>query len=351
MTDAHATDAPISDKPRQLRTRWNYLPPTIPIRHAPIAEWPLRPLDCIVHVVRSWLPNRDRFWYLLIAAVIWMWFTPALERAVEFRFDWMFEIWLRNFVLVFTVCGAMHLWLHGYKKQGDDTRYDARPLARNSRVFHFNNQVLDNMFWTLTSSVIVGTLFECLIWWVYANGYATMIGFDTNPVWFVALMLLVPIWGGFHFYWFHRLFHAEPLYRWWHAWHHKNINVGPWSGHAMHPVEHVGLYTDTLIYLLIPAHPIHVLMQIMLHTLGGPVSHCGYDKLKIGGLSLQVGDFFHQLHHRFFDCNYGAPETPWDKIFNSFHDGTPEGDALINERRRRLQAARATKKPATTPAE
>ena len=44
----------------------------------------------------------------------------------------------------------------------------------------------------------------------------------------------------------------------------------------------------------------------------------------------------HQLHHRYFDCNYGSYETPWDKVFNSFHDGTPEGDVHIRERRRNL---------------
>jgi len=343
------TTAAATDSAKTPRTRWNYLPPNVPLSDAPFCRWPFNPATAVIHIVKSWLPTNDRLYYFLAALAIWTWFTPAIERAQTFQFDWMFEIWLRNFILVSVVCGAMHLWLHGFKMQGDETRYDGRPLARNSKVFHFNNQVLDNMFWTLTSSVLVGTLYECLIWWAYANGVATMIGFDSHPVWFVALMVVVPLWGGFHFYWFHRLFHVEPLYRWWHSWHHKNMNVGPWSGHAMHPAEHIGLYTDTLIYLLIPAHPVHVLMQLMLHTLGGPVSHCGYDKIKIGGVAIRVGDFFHQLHHRFFDCNYGALEMPWDRLFGSFHDGTPEGDALIQERRRRLHAA--TTATATNPAE
>lgn len=34
------------------------------------------------------------------------------------------------------------------------------------------------------------------------------------------------------------------------------------------------------------------------------------------------GDFFHQLHHRYFECNYGTSEVPFDKWFGTFHDGS-----------------------------
>ena len=36
-------------------------------------------------------------------------------------------------------------------------------------------------------------------------------------------------------------------------------------------------------------------------------------------------DFFHQLHHRYFECNYGTVEMPWDRWFGTFHDGSEEG--------------------------
>ena len=48
-----------------------------------------------------------------------------------------------------------------------------------------------------------------------------------------------------------------------------------------------------------------------------------------------MGTFFHQLHHRYFECNYGTAEMPWDRWFGSFHDGTAEG----------LKRVRARKKP------
>jgi hypothetical protein len=52
---------------------------------------------------------------------------------------------------------------------------------------------------------------------------------------------------------------------------------------------------------------------------------CGFDGLLLAGKKrTQLGDFFHQLHHRYFECNYGTVEMPWDKWFGTFHDGSEE---------------------------
>ena len=318
------------------RATWSYTP-ALPVRQAPYFELPFSLGDSLNYLFKIWKPFSQRFLILLVAIAAWIWFTPSLERAVNIEFGWMFEIFLRNLVIVLVVAGGLHLFLFTFRKQGDELRYDARPLSTNSKIFHFSNQVWDNMFWTLCGSVPIGTLWECLLLWGYANGYATFISFSENPAWFIGLMLIIPIWSGFHFYWFHRLLHVGPLYKHIHSWHHKNLNTGPWSGHAMHPLEHLGLYSDVAIYFLVASHPIHVIFNAMLHTIAGPTSHCGYDKFKLTRFfSLQLGDFMHQLHHRFIDCNFGSYETPWDKVFGSFHDGTEKGDRYIKERRRRL---------------
>lgn len=329
----------MTDPSAAARKMWNYTPP-LPITQAPYVEKPFNLKKSIAYFLWVWSPLSLRFYILLAAFAIWTWFTPSLDRAVTFSPDWMGEILLRNYVLVVTLAGGLHLWLFTFRKQKDELRFDDRGPGNQSK-FHFGSQVKDNMFWTLASAVPVGTAFECLILWAYANGYATLITFDAHPVWFIALFVLIPLWTGFYFYWQHRLLHVEPLYRWVHSWHHKNVNTGPWSGHSMHPVEHIVLYADTLPYLILPSHPVHLIFNLMMHTIDGPVSHCGYEKLKVGGnVAVQVGDFMHQLHHRFYDCNYGTYETPWDKIFGSFHDGTAEGDRMIAERRRRLGARR-----------
>ena len=57
---------------------------------------------------------------------------------------------------------------------------------------------------------------------------------------------------------------------------------------------------------------------------------------------LKVGSFHHQLHHRYFECNYGGPEMPWDNWFGSFHDGSPKATERVRETKKRMHAKSGT---------
>ena len=111
----------------------------------------------------------------------------------------------------------------------------------------------------------------------------------------------------------------------------------------MHPIEHVLYLSVIVIHLAVASHPMH-LFFLMYHTvLAAITSHTGYADLLINGKPrLDVGSFFHQLHHRYFDCNYGSAVMPWDRWLGSFHDGAPASTARLRERQRRLRG----KKPA-----
>jgi sterol desaturase/sphingolipid hydroxylase (fatty acid hydroxylase superfamily) len=64
-------------------------------------------------------------------------------------------------------------------------------------------------------------------------------GSARNLVVFVAWVFLVPIFRDFHFYGAHRLLHFKFLYKYAHSTHHRNTDVEPFAGLAMHPVEHM----------------------------------------------------------------------------------------------------------------
>ena len=328
------TDNPLPK--REPRKIWNYTP-ALPIQVAPYWTWPVRPLTSGLHLLRSWNPLAQRFFIFVMAFVAWYWFTPDLSRTGTLSFDWLFEIWLRDLVILSVIAGGLHLALWKYRTQGDEYRYDMRPMAKGVKAFTFNNQVWDNMFWTLGPALLFATFWESLMWYSYANGWATMITLESNPVWFVFMVLFIPIWAGLHFYWLHRLLHVGWLYKKVHSWHHRNINTGPWSGLAMHPVESFFLMFDTMIFFILPGHPFLVLFLLFHHVIGAPTGHAGFENIKFGKTArLEVGDFFHQLHHRFFDCNYGTWDTPWDTWFNTFHDGTDQGNEMVKERRRKI---------------
>jgi sterol desaturase/sphingolipid hydroxylase (fatty acid hydroxylase superfamily) len=42
--------------------------------------------------------------------------------------------------------------------------------------------------------------------------------------------------------------------------------------------------------------------------------------------------YVHYLHHKYFEVNYGDGLIPLDKVFGTFHDGSKEGEDLMNAR-------------------
>ena len=184
---------------------------------------------------------------------------------------------------------------------------------------------------------IASSLASAVLFWAMANGFAPVMVFADNPYYFIALILLTPLWTSFHFYWVHRALHWPPLYRLAHALHHRNTNVGPWSGLSMHPIEHVIFFSSILIHVLIPSSPFHILFHMQHQSLTAATSHTGYEAVLIKDKKyLALGTFHHQMHHRYFDCNYGNLEMPWDKWFGSFHNGTEDAHARFKDRKRLL---------------
>lgn len=315
---------------------WNHLP-ELPLKVSPLFIWPLNPIEMARWVWNSWFLISERLIIVGIASVSYFWLQPPLEQTRTLAFGWIAEMYLRNFLLLFIVAGVLHLWFYTFSKQGDKLKYDARPLMMNGKQFTLGGQIRDNMFWTLGSGVFFWTAYEVLMFWALANGYAPMLTWAANPVWFIALFLLIPLWESFYFYWIHRMIHLPFLYRHVHSLHHRNINVGPWSGMSMHPVEHAIYLGSVFIHLVAGAHPVHILYHLQYFTLTAVTTHTGFQGLLMKDRNrLNLGTFHHQMHHRYFECNYGGLEMPWDKWFGSFHDGTVEAHEIMQERRKRI---------------
>ncbi len=314
---------------------WNHAP-DVPLRVSPFFTWPWRPLEMLHWLWNSWFLITEKLIILGIACVSLWWFQPPLEVTKTLAWGWIAQMYLRNLVLMSVVAGGLHWWFYTFSKQGDALQYDSRPLVAKSRKFTFGGQVRDNMFWTLGSGVFFWTLYEVILFWALANGYVPMLTWAANPVWFVALFLLMPLWESFYFYWIHRMIHHPLLYQRIHALHHRNINVGPWSGLSMHPGEHAIYLASVFIHLLVGAHPLHILYHLQYFTLTAVTTHTGFEGLLMRDKNrLHLGTFHHQLHHRYVECNYGGLEMPWDKWFGSFHDGTEAAGERMRQRARK----------------
>ena len=332
--DTGAAPAPTGDMMRQ----WAHMS-AAQIQTSPFFAWPPRPAAMVEWVRARWLAIGENLILVALAFATVAWFQPSLDEARTLAPGWIAEMYLRNAMLITVVAGGLHLYLHRYKKQGKRLKFDPREIAPKGRNFTFGGQVRDNMFWTLTSGVGFWTAYEALMFWAIANGYAPVLTWADNPVWFAAVFLLTPVWLSFHFYWIHRFLHWPPLYRMVHAVHHRNTNVGPRSGISMHPTEHLLFFSAVLIHWIVAASPVHIIFHMQHQALTGVTSHAGFEGLIVRDEKrLHLGNFHHQMHHRYFECNYGTMEMPWDKWFGSFHDGTDAAHTKIKDRRRRMGA-------------
>jgi len=312
---------------------WNWHP-EVPLKMPPVFVWPLQPVAALRFILGRGFVMSQMMVNVLLAFITWWYLSPGMESWNVLSLSWVLPVYAINMGLSLVVAGGLHLYFHTYKLQGNIQKYDRRELARKNKVFLFNNQVWDNIFWSCASGVTIWTGFQVLVMWAYANHSIPWNTWSGNPYWFVALFLILTCWESMHFYFIHRLIHWPPLYRIAHALHHKNVNVGPWSGLAMHPIEHVFYFSTVLIHFVLPSHPVHMFFHIYLTALSAYTGHVGYESLVIKGKStMGIANLFHQLHHRYFECNYGTPYMPWDKWLGTMHDGTEAATKQINLRR------------------
>ena len=319
-----------------MNPKWHYKP-SLPLKVSPLFTRPLDWIAIAKWFIQAWIPLSERLIILVIALLSWYFFHPELIHCREFRFDWVAQIFLRNLAAICLVAGGLHGYFYIFRGQGDELRFDTRAVAEKSKGFTFKNQVRDNMFWSCVSGVTVWSGFEALMMWALANAYAPSLQWPEHGAWLVLLIFLVPIWETFYFFLIHRLLHWPPLYHHVHYLHHRNTNIGPWSGLSMHPLEHIIYLSSVMIHWFIPANPLLIIFHLQYFTLSAATTHAGYEGIVIRGKKrLSLGTFHHQMHHRFFDCNYGGLEIPWDKWLGSFHNGSDESHQEFLARRRAM---------------
>lgn len=336
--DNQGSASTLSNAPPQTSRLWNYHP-ALPITMSPVFDFPLKPKAALSWLFGTWSKLTTPVSHLIFAVVVYLSFWPAMDAMQQPSWQWILQILAIHLGAVLLLAGTLHMYLYVYSGQEMRTKFDIRLMEKNGR-FLFRDQVCDNMFWTLASGVPIWTAWVVLYFHLAANEYAPALStINQAPVWFVLMFFIIRFWQSFHFYWIHRFIHIPWLFNRVHHLHHRNINVGPWSGMSMHPVEHVLYYSGILIHFVLPSHPLHVIFHMFALNLGAVYTHSGFNKIIVKDKEIiKAGSFHHQLHHRYFECNYGSEEIPLDRWFGSFHDGTAEATKRIRARKKRLFA-------------
>lgn len=326
---------------RKKRGDWA---PDAPIETAPLFDFPPR-LKAVLH----WLPHYFFPWNAIFAAsavAYWAWVVPSVETMQSISIGWAAWLYAVNAACVFLFYGAFELHLYVLRRQQNRFKYNGKfPSEQRSKAFWFESQNIDNMLRTFLSGVTIWTGIEVVMLWAYANGYAPWLSLAENP-WTLALVaLVVPIIHEFHFFCVHRLIHTPFLYKWVHSVHHNSVNPSPWSSLSMHPVEHLLYFGTAFYHLILPSNPVIMLYQLHFAGFGAIPGHVGFDKVEVtDDKAIDSHAYTHYLHHKYFEVNYGDALIPLDKWFGTFHDGTPEGEARMQERYRKRKERLAARK-------
>lgn len=127
------------------------------------------------------------------------------------------------------------------------------------------------------------------------------------------------------FYWTHRFMHGRRFFRWFHRLHHKSHNPTPFTSYSFDASEAaLNAVFFPLILLIVPAHPIALLVFTVHMMLRNAIGHCGYeifpartDGTPLFGWLTTVTH--HDIHHQVAGYNYGLYFTWWDRWMGTEH--------------------------------
>ena len=320
----------MSDNIPEKKNTWNHQTSVV---FSPLFAWPPKPKEALLALTKRWVTISRNVLFLGMAFLVFRYLVPDKASMQSLSLGWIGPIFLRNYLFMIAIAGGLHLYLFTFRCQKSRLKYDPREQLEKSKKFSFRNQVWDNVFWSLMSGTTIWSIYEVLYFWGAANELIPTFSLSGYPLIFIAWLLALPVITSSHFYFIHRLLHWPPLYRTVHRLHHRNIHIGPWSGMSMHPIEHVLYISSVLIHFVIPSHPVIVLVHLYSRCLGPAFSHAGFEKVQVGDKDLiDAADFHHQLHHKYFECNYGTVDAPWDKWLGTDHDGSEEATLRVRER-------------------
>ena len=307
----------------------------------PVALPPMWRRPFSLPAVLRWIPGYLFPWnafHLATALLYWRFVIPDVETMKTLSWGWALWLYAVNGLCIFVMYGAVELFYYVRRKQGTRFKYNAKfPADTPSDVFWFKSQNIDNFLRTYLFGIPMWTLVEVLMLWAFANGYVPWLAWAENPYWLAVLILAAPVIHDVHFFLIHRAIHWGPLYRWIHSVHHNSINPSPWSSLSMHPVETFIYHGVALWHLVIPSNPVVALFQLHIAGFGALNGHIGFDKIEVSDdRALDSHAYIHYLHHKYFEVNYGGDGlVPLDKWFGTWHDGSKEGDARMEERFRK----------------
>ncbi|MGJ4754635.1 sterol desaturase family protein [Leptospira kmetyi] len=129
-----------------------------------------------------------------------------------------------------------------------------------------------------------------------------------------------------YFYWTHRMMHHKLLFKSFHLVHHKSTNPSPWAAFSFHPLEAIvesGIIP--LASLVLPLHQGAMIVFFVYMTSLNVLGHLSYELFPSWFLRSRFTNWHnttthHNMHHKYFNCNYSLYFNFWDKVMGTNHE-------------------------------
>lgn len=204
------------------------------------------------------------------------------------------------------------------------------------------------IFFATITLTLSGAILVWMRGWMDAQGWIT---FQTGPApWYViglefaAYFFLFDTW----FYWFHRLMHVEPIYKWVHKVHHLSTSPNVVTTFSETPFEAIinGIFV-TLFLAVFTVHEASVALILPTAVFMGLYVHSGFEFLprwwhRSWATKWFITATFHDQHHKYFRYNFGGFTPIWDYICSTKRSRYEQDFLNLKDRPREARMTGAT---------
>jgi sterol desaturase/sphingolipid hydroxylase (fatty acid hydroxylase superfamily) len=201
------------------------------------------------------------------------------------------------------------------------------------------SKIKNEIFYSFTTMLVFGFVGVC-IFAAKKAGHTHIYTDISEKGWsyFAFSIIAMIIIHDAYFYLTHRLMHHKKIFKHVHLVHHQSTNPSPWAAFAFHPYEAVveaGIVP--LIISFMPVHGLAIFIFLLYMTFLNVLGHLAFETFPKGFVRNRLTNWHnttthHNMHHKWFNCNYGLYFNWWDKLFGTNHKDYQTQFDLITEK-------------------